>query len=220
MTYHDGAGQLAVEVISIAISLVTRQRFDLFIHVFLGHFDQKVREESIGRPDDVEAQDGDAAKGAQGFIGHGEMILVDILFGMDKDQIGIEILAQPEEVFQDLLPGVGKDSGRKWTEDDFFFRHTQDGQGLIMLRFHIFQIGVFLVVRKCDTQDFCLFDDVMEKCTTAQFDIIRVGAKEKDSLAEEIHSCLSIQHCIGTHGERSKCFDLDGRGMKAKPTVG
>ena len=57
----------------------------------------------------------DAAKRAQGFIGHGVMVLVHVLFAVREDQVGLKFLAKFQEVFQDFLPRIGEDARREGT---------------------------------------------------------------------------------------------------------
>ncbi len=117
------------------------------------------------------------------------MILVHILLGMDKDQVGLKFPAQLEEVFQDFLPCIGEDAGGKRSQNDLFLGNTQHCHGFIMLVLYILQIGIFLIVRKRDTQHICLLDDVMKQSAAAQFDVVRMRAEKENFFAEEIHNC-------------------------------
>src|SRR5690606_11559655 len=95
-----------------------------------------------------------------------------------------------EEVFEDFLPRVGEDARGEGSKDDFFFRHTQHCHRFIMFIFHVLQVGILLIVRECDAQNFGLARDVMEQRAASQLDIVWVRAEEEDSLAEEVHNVL------------------------------
>ena len=57
----------------------------------------------MGGANNVKTQNSDTAEGAQGFVGHCIMILMYILSGMDKDQVGLEILHLLEESANERL---------------------------------------------------------------------------------------------------------------------
>ena len=84
---HGGAGDGWVEIILAGIGFIFRQRGDLALHILLGHFDQEIGEEAIAGAQHIKPQHGGAAECAQGFFGDGAVILVDIRFGVDKDNL-------------------------------------------------------------------------------------------------------------------------------------
>jgi hypothetical protein len=115
------------------------------------------------------------------------VVLVHILLRVDEDQVGLEVPAEFEEVFEDLLTGIREDTRGKGTQDDLLPGNLQHRHCLVVFVHYIFQIRIFLVVGEGDAQYIGLFDDVVQQRAASQFDIVRVRAEEKDSFAEEVH---------------------------------
>ena len=110
-----------------------------------------------------------------------------VLVRVDEDQIGFEVFAEFQEIFQNFLPRVREDAGGEGSQDDAFSGDAEDCHRAKMLVFHILQVGILLVVRERDTQNIRLLDDVMQKAAASQFNIIWVRAEKKDAFAEEVH---------------------------------
>src|SRR5258706_12779190 len=103
MAHHDGAGEFAVEIIPITIGFVLSKGFDLLIHIFFSDFHQEMGEESVGRTHHIEPEDCDPSKSAERLVCHCIVILMNILFRVSKDQIGLKILAESQEIFKNIL---------------------------------------------------------------------------------------------------------------------
>lgn len=103
VTDQSCPGDLRVEVIFRLIGVILCQGVDLFLDVFFGNFNQKIREESIAGTDDIEPEDGDPAKSPQGFTGHSAVILMDVRFGMDEYDLRVKVMIDLDHVFENFL---------------------------------------------------------------------------------------------------------------------
>ena len=81
-------------------------------------------------------------------------------------------------------------------KDNLFLWYAKDFHRAEVLTFDVLQIGIFLIIRKGDTQHIRLLGDLVQQSTASQFDIVWVCAEEKDSFTEEVHKIgrLTIDH--------------------------
>ena len=185
---QGGTGHFRGEVIFSRIGLVTGKGIQLLLYVRLIDTHQKIREEAVAAADHVKAQHRPPAERPQRFLGQDPVILMDIGFGVDEDDIRIIFPQNADHRLQDLLTVFLKPARLKIQQLHPILRHTQRGHGGKMFPDQVPEQRIFLIIRKGYAAHIRLPGNAGDQRTAPQFDVIRMGSDEADFFSVELHA--------------------------------
>lgn len=135
------------------------------------------------------------------------MILVQVGFGVQKDDVWVKGLFEADHVLQDFLAELLKTTRLESAEDRLFFLDTKDSHAVVMFSHYIFQEWVLLIVRQRHTQHFCLTGYVRNQRAATDLNIVRVSAKKENFLTEKGHIVIHIHLFRGEDSTDHFCHD-------------
>ena len=121
MPDEGGTGNLGVKVVFCGVGFIFSQGSHFLVYIIFKDFHQEIWKKTVAAAQHIKTKDRNPAKGAQAFFSGCGVVLVQIVFGVGKDDIGVILLIKGNQVFQDFLARVRETTGFELPDNHVFF---------------------------------------------------------------------------------------------------
>lgn len=186
----EGADEVGVHIVSAFLGFVSTQSGYFPVDVLFVEDDEGIRAEVDIVPDEFIAVDGSGFECPHGFVGDGAVILVDIAAGGNEDDVGIVLVSEDHEQFEQFLADIIEFAHFVFIDKEVFGLDAEEGGGFAYFDFQLVGRIFFRYGLVCSGEGDIIyvgtfFYGASDGAAAAKLAVVGMGGEDKNLFSAE-----------------------------------